>query len=631
MVPNVVKGSGFRGLMLYLLVGRQKASIIGGNMAGRNALELTREFGICRRMRPDTAKPVMHHTLSFADHEDPGDAGIAVAAERYIESMALDGHQWVAVVHRDKEHIHVHLAINRIGLDGSWWNATHDYERSQVIAAKVEVELGFVLVPRVRLQPAIQKALRAAQIVPPELPRPVVETERKPKHVLEEIRERLDRIPVGLSAPDWIAAVEGEGLHLHPSIGGKKISGFTVSMPGHRAVKLSDVDRSMSWPKLTASGRVRYDPFFHFDAIAKLKRKDQPDGDQGASPETPQIHKPDPDQTFDAGSGNHLWEWESLYGGMVAPEVGSGTGSATAGPVASAPGRAPVVRQIETSQPGAAHAGERGDGARLADELGVPSGRVRDDEFQLQELPPAQDVELLPPGQHRQRQHVLGDDSGRQSGHGDTGDPGVDAPYGNARSAGPSAAQEALGQLALSMGGSQPSGGDPDAPARSGAGDPEGDAGWGGVYRDARELTGVQVDYEDLGLPAIGIPENVRLAAREVVRHENNFRPSGRELEQRARGRETLWEESEQARLSAHQYRQAKASAIAAKELLSPARDIIRGLVLGAKSGAISAPSSVAEGRGRARTMAVPAPGSPGAGGVPGRQYPGSVVRRKKP
>ena len=586
MIPNIVKGSGFRGLTNYLLVGRKNATVIGGNMAGRNALELTREFGICRRLRPSPKKPVMHHTLSFADGEDPGDEILAVSAEKYIQRMGLESHQWVAVVHRDKAHVHVHLAINRIGLNGAWWNATHDFERSQVVAGQVEVEFGFVQVPRERLCYAIQKAVVDQKIHPPE----VVPTPPVPppgiKHVLREIRAILESIPEGLPAPEWVQEIESRGLFVKPSIGGEKINGFTVRMPGHRAVKLSDVHRSLSWPKLLSSRRVLYDPEVHFDPLVN-RRYQEPDHEPTTRPTPLFTAEPGRDERdLDPDGEFWIWDWQPIQPQMVGGQVGEGPwpdpGATSKIPVAS-PTR---VRAQEPTGPAAPAPG--GPGTADNQRSGVPSPGIRGNHAgDVQEVSFATDIELIPHAPTRQSEHLLGGDSERGPEPGPDRDTRLHARKPVAGAEGSPGAAEALGELAEPMGGGLPRGGRPPGTGDRGPDGSGNDLGWRGIHRDARDLTGTQVDFEDLELPPTMIPPQVRKAATMVVAREANRRLPAPVLERHVLTRETLWEEAQLAELSAGQYRQAKANAQSVQRQLEPARAIIAALTLAAKEGRV--------------------------------------------
>ena len=48
MIPKIVRGNGFRGVLDYALK-KEKGHLIGGNMLGLNPRELSAEFGFARQ------------------------------------------------------------------------------------------------------------------------------------------------------------------------------------------------------------------------------------------------------------------------------------------------------------------------------------------------------------------------------------------------------------------------------------------------------------------------------------------------------------------------------------------------------------------------------------------------------
>ncbi|NHZ81572.1 relaxase/mobilization nuclease domain-containing protein [Massilia sp. CCM 8695] len=143
------KGRGFRGLSAYLL-GSGRGRIVAGVMAGRTPRELSKEFGVLRRLNPKLTKAVAHLMLSPAPTDPPlTDAQWLTIAERYIEAMGFGNAPWVAVVHQDTDHQHMHLMACRIGFDGKTISDANDFRKSEAIVRRIETEFGLAAVPSV--------------------------------------------------------------------------------------------------------------------------------------------------------------------------------------------------------------------------------------------------------------------------------------------------------------------------------------------------------------------------------------------------------------------------------------------------------------------------------------------------
>jgi hypothetical protein len=111
------------------------ARIIGGNMSGQNARELSTEFRASRQLRQDIKKPVWHQALSLPPGDHIGDGQWKTIAHDYMQQMGFrDQNQWVAVLHQDKGHQHIHIIASRIGLDGKiWYGQDENLESTRIV------------------------------------------------------------------------------------------------------------------------------------------------------------------------------------------------------------------------------------------------------------------------------------------------------------------------------------------------------------------------------------------------------------------------------------------------------------------------------------------------------------------
>lgn len=141
------KGRGFRGLSAYLLR-RGRGRIVAGVMAGRTPRELSQEFGVMRRLNPKLNKAVAHLMLSPAPDDPPlTDEQWQAIAKHYISAMGFANAPWVAVVHQDTDHQHMHLVACRIGFDGKTISDANDFRKSEAVVRQIEAQFGLAAVP----------------------------------------------------------------------------------------------------------------------------------------------------------------------------------------------------------------------------------------------------------------------------------------------------------------------------------------------------------------------------------------------------------------------------------------------------------------------------------------------------
>ena len=196
MIPNVVRGNGFRGALDYVFDTKaqgeslKEPAIIDSNMEGQTARALASEFGVVRQLNRRCKNPVWHVSLAFAIGEVPTDEQLERIPALFIDKVgaqAGDGeqgihseqNQWVAVIHRDKAHLHLHLLLNRINYEGQVCYCKWDKNRAQAACREIEQELGLVAVkgdsPRLfldgRLVARLEQEAKRTGVVDPRLER----------------------------------------------------------------------------------------------------------------------------------------------------------------------------------------------------------------------------------------------------------------------------------------------------------------------------------------------------------------------------------------------------------------------------------------------------------------------------
>lgn len=105
MIGKQTKGTGFGGLLRYLLDDRDKgAEIIGGSMLGENSRELSAEFSESRKLKPELKHAVYHTSLSIKPGEELTNAKWKEIADKYTNEMGFSGSQYVTIRHNDTKH-----------------------------------------------------------------------------------------------------------------------------------------------------------------------------------------------------------------------------------------------------------------------------------------------------------------------------------------------------------------------------------------------------------------------------------------------------------------------------------------------------------------------------------------------
>jgi ATP-dependent exoDNAse (exonuclease V) alpha subunit len=273
------RGGGFLGLIRYMKDGRKhehsvkNALLVSTNMAGTSDRALEREFMAVRALRPDIKKPLEHHSIALQAGETLTPEQWDEVVRDYLAEMEVDVdlHQYIAMQHSDTEYQHVHIGINRIGLDGSVWYGDRSALRAIEATQKLERKyLKYGLKATKGLDPdKVDRALSRNEhklaksgVVPPRLQLAAI------------IREVRDRSKSFRHLVDGLAV---RGVSISPNGLTGTVSGASFKFNGVTYTG-SKVGKDCAWKALSTA--VNYDPVADADLVAKLRAAREEDQEE---------------------------------------------------------------------------------------------------------------------------------------------------------------------------------------------------------------------------------------------------------------------------------------------------------------------------------------------------------------
>ncbi|MCK0124583.1 relaxase/mobilization nuclease domain-containing protein [Gelidibacter sp. F2691] len=195
---------------------------------GDSPAEITKEFKMLQDLNCNCSKNTLSFVISptIEDGRKVDNSKLHDIARRFIHEMKLGEHQAIAFVHKDKEHKHIHLYVNRIDFRGVAYNDSFIGKRSQLAAEKVAEYMGLTTVKQVQF-----------------------EKEFNLKEICTEIKRRHD-LSMSQFKPrsfeGYIKAMETNGVKVIPTINKQNnLQGFRFEFDGHN-LKGSEVHRNMS-------------------------------------------------------------------------------------------------------------------------------------------------------------------------------------------------------------------------------------------------------------------------------------------------------------------------------------------------------------------------------------------------
>ncbi|MGV5771821.1 relaxase/mobilization nuclease domain-containing protein [Escherichia coli] len=249
-MQKIKRGKQFTGIVVYALepASHHKTDprVIGGNMAGNNIVDLIREFGQTKILRPDIKKPVWHNSLRLPHGEKLSEAQWATVADDYMSRMGFtDTHLRCYVLHNDKAGQHIHIIASRIDItDGKLYLGKNENLTSTRIISELERIHGLTETATTsnRRSQSIKKLSRNEKMLSERTATPC------PKVALQTC---IDNVLA--NHPDllcFIQQLEQEGVTCQLNIASTgKMSGFLFQFQGI-AFKASQLGKKYAWSHL---------------------------------------------------------------------------------------------------------------------------------------------------------------------------------------------------------------------------------------------------------------------------------------------------------------------------------------------------------------------------------------------
>lgn len=252
--------------------------ILAGDETG--VLEMIREFDsveTMRRMSIDSdkpIKPVFHAMLSLRPRESLSASQWRSAVQKYMSDLGFDEtNQYIAVMHKDKDHEHVHIVANRIKLNEEFSMVKDSNERSVSLNSVSQIE------DRFGLQKAPQpKDTWGVALTHAEVKASIRDGELPHKHRM------IAKIAGAIEATNaqrgdmftFVRALRKQKVYIHLTLNDQgQPKGISYEFDG-KHISGRQLKRSrLTWHKLITQEGIDYDPETIHELQAEIARRDQ--------------------------------------------------------------------------------------------------------------------------------------------------------------------------------------------------------------------------------------------------------------------------------------------------------------------------------------------------------------------
>lgn len=311
-MQKIKRGSGFRGVLNYVLDG---GKLLGGNMSATDPLNLSREFGVTRRIRSDIEKPVWHNSLRLPKGEKISHEKWVEIADDYMQKMGFEPeHMRSYVLHDDEDGQHIHIVASRVGLDGSVYLGKNENLKSTRHIAKLEEIHGLTITPGPKVDESgkvimpekkrlkkgeIEQALRTGKEPPRQKLQRLLDEALKGRPTVLQFAERMEAAGVVVIANMAKTTDKMNGFSF-------RIDGvpFSASQAGEK-YKWSRLTKVIDYDEVRDSAGLR-----QYTVAARADRNDQAatESDRAHAASAPDAAEPrrlsEPDRAVGTGVGD---------------------------------------------------------------------------------------------------------------------------------------------------------------------------------------------------------------------------------------------------------------------------------------------------------------------------------------
>lgn len=96
---------------------QNRAEVLYYHRCCGNHKDLSRQFREVQKLNFNIRKPVLHLALSLPPGEQVSKSQFTEMAKACAKALDFEQHQYVVILHKDTEHRHAHIVVNRIGFD----------------------------------------------------------------------------------------------------------------------------------------------------------------------------------------------------------------------------------------------------------------------------------------------------------------------------------------------------------------------------------------------------------------------------------------------------------------------------------------------------------------------------------
>lgn len=247
MIAKASSCIGGTALANYVMSPEKGYELMRNGVAGNTATDLLQNMRIIQDLNKRATKKTFSLVLSpeIEDGKKVSDEALRSITHDFLEGLGIDPleQQYIAFVHTEKEHKHIHIIANRVDFEGKLLSDHHIGKRAQWVAHRVALKHGLKSAKEIQIKNAKKRN----------------QEQNNFKDLRKQIKAKHDWVlsqkPKTLA--DYIELMDKKGVTVvpvHHKYTGKLQGLRIIDKETGKSFKASEVHRSMSLNRLLATG-----------------------------------------------------------------------------------------------------------------------------------------------------------------------------------------------------------------------------------------------------------------------------------------------------------------------------------------------------------------------------------------
>lgn len=132
----------------YAMRESKNGELVASNLIQNNTPnEIYKEFTDIQKYNTRCKNKFIRFEIGIAPKDETklSQSDLTKICEEFSKRLGFENHQWIACTHRDTDNLHLHMIVNRIGVDQSVYDTSFISNRASNTAEKISLDMGLTL------------------------------------------------------------------------------------------------------------------------------------------------------------------------------------------------------------------------------------------------------------------------------------------------------------------------------------------------------------------------------------------------------------------------------------------------------------------------------------------------------